>query len=199
MDTIKFFNKWDSKGIEVEDPGLKNVITLQARLVPKTGARYAKNRFHRSKISIVERLINKLQVSGHKGKKHFISSGRNTGKTNKIMNMVKECFELIESRTNQNPIAVFVKAVENAAPRDEVVPIEYGGARYSKALECAPQRRVDLVLRYFTQGAYQKAFNKKIDFVEALADEIINSYELSTKSTAISKKLETERQADSSR
>jgi len=92
-----------------------------------------------------------------------------------------------------------VKAVENAAPREEIVTIEYGGARYPKAVECAPQRRIDVALRYFVQGAYQKAFNSKKNFRSILADQIIGAYNLSTTSLAISKKQEVERQADSSR
>ena len=92
-----------------------------------------------------------------------------------------------------------VKAVENAAPREEIITIEYGGARYPKAVECAPQRRVDLVLRNITQGSYAKSFGTKKPIENCLADEIISAYKLSNDSFAISKKLEVERQADSSR
>ena len=94
---------------------------------------------------------------------------------------------------------MFVKAIENAAPREEVTSIEYGGARYPKPVEVAPQRRIDLALRYMTQGAYTKAFNSKKKLYQALAEEIINAYNLSTDSFAISKKLELERQADAAR
>ena len=106
---------------------------------------------------------------------------------------------IIEQKSKKNPIEVFVKALENAAPREEIVTIEYGGARYPKAVECAPQRRIDVTLRQFTQGSYQKAFNKRKAVEQALADEIIAAYQMSNNSQAISKKLELERQADSSR
>ena len=39
---IKAFNRWGMEGIKVDDPGLKPYITLEPRIVPKTGARYAK-------------------------------------------------------------------------------------------------------------------------------------------------------------
>ncbi len=110
-----------------------------------------------------------------------------------------DALRIIEQKSKKNPIEVFVKALENAAPREEIVTIEYGGARYPKAVECAPQRRIDLVLRLFTQGAYQKAFNKKKTVESALADEILAAHAMSQQSVAISKKLELERQADSSR
>ena len=50
-----------------------------------------------------------------------------------------------------------------------------------------------------TQGAYHKTFNTKKSIVSSLAEEIINAYRLSNASNAIAKKLEIERQADSSR
>ena len=197
--SILAFNRWGTDDIKVEDPGLVNYISLDTRLVPKTGARYAGNRFHKSQTFIVERLINKLMIPGHKSKKHFISSGHITGKSNKAYTIVENALNEIEKKTKNNPIAVLVKAVENAAPREEIVTIEYGGARYPKAVECAPQRRIDVALRYFVQGAYQKAFNSKKNFKSVLADQIIGAYNLSTTSLAISKKQEVERQADSSR
>ena len=98
-----------------------------------------------------------------------------------------------------NPVEVFVKALENSAPREEITTIEYGGARYPQAVECAPQRRVDLALRQMVQGSYQKSFNKKPNMVEVLADEIIKAYNSDQGSAAIAKKLELERQADASR
>lgn len=199
MTKVLIFNKWDVEGIRVNDPGLSPYVTLKPIIVPKTGARYAGNRFHKSKISIVERLINKVMVTGHKSKKHLISSGHNTGKAYKAYDLVEGAFEIVESKTKKNPVEVFVKAIENAAPREEIVTIEYGGARYPKAVECAPQRRVDTVIKLMSQGARQKSFNSKKSMESALADEIINAYNKAPNSLAISKKLELERQADSSR
>lgn len=196
---IKAFNLWGTEGIAVTDPGLKSYINLEPKVVPKTGARYAGARFHKSKTFIVERLINKLMVPGHKGKKHFKTSYYCTGKAHSAYDIVERTFKLVEGRTKKNPIEVFVKALENAAPREEIITIEYGGARYPKAVECAPQRRVDIALRLMVQGAYQKSFNSKKSIVETLADEIINAYNISSNSAAIAKKSELERQADSSR
>ncbi|MFH1212449.1 MAG: 30S ribosomal protein S7 [Candidatus Woesearchaeota archaeon] len=199
MAEILAFNRWSCEGIAVEDPGLIKYVSVKPRIVPKTGARYAGSRFHKSKIFIVERLINRLMVTGHRSKKHRISSGQFTGKATENYATVKEAFEIIEKETKQNPILVFVKALEHAAPREELVAIEYGGARYPKAVECSPQRRVDTVLKLMTQGAFQKSFSKKTTIAKSLAREIISAYYLSNDSVAVSKKLELERQADSSR
>ena len=174
-------------------------ISLEPKLLPKTGARYAGARFHKSQTSIVERLASKLMVVGHKGKKHFMSSGHNTGKKDRALKIVEKALEQIEKKTKSNPVAVLVKAIETAAPREEVIAIEYGGARYPKAVEVAPQRRIDLALRYMAQGAYAKCFNKKVKIEVTLADEIINASNASAKSNAVVKKRDTERQAASSK
>ncbi len=197
--SVLVFNKWSVEGITVNDVGLQRYVNLEPRFVPKTGARYAGKKFHKSKVFIIERLINKVMIPGHKAKKHFRSSGHNTGKGALAYRIVIDTFKLIEQKTKQNPLAVFVKALENSAPREEIVTIEYGGARYPKAVDCAPQRRVDVALRYFVQGAYDKCFNKKTPVADALADEILNAFKLDAKSLAISKKGEIERQADASR
>ena len=199
MTEIKAFNRWSAEGIKVDDAGLQQYITLAPRIVPKKGARYAGNKFHKSKVFIVERLINKIMVPGHKSKKHFKTSYHTTGKANTAYSIVEEVFKLIEKQTKENPLKVFVKALENAAQREEIITIEYGGARYPKAVECSPQRRVDLALRHMTQGAYHRTFNTKKSIVNSLAEEIISAYRLSSASNAIARKLEIERQSDSSR
>ncbi|MGM5482604.1 MAG: 30S ribosomal protein S7 [Nanobdellota archaeon] len=199
MVEIKAFNRWSMEGITVKDPGLQKYITLDPKIVPRTGGRYARNRFHKSKMFIIERLMNKLQNPGHKGKKHFKTSGHCTGKGSKIYNIMESVLELIEKKTGQNPIEVVVKAIENAAPREEILMIEYGGAHYPRPVEVAPQRRVDFALRQLVQSSYHKSFNAKKDFVDIFANELMGAYNLSNQVTAIAKKNELERQADSSR
>jgi len=151
---MKLFNKYDVAGIQVNDPGLQKYINVNPLLVPKTTGRNAKNRFWRSKYNIVERLMNKLMVAGHRGKKHKLTSGHNTGKGVRVYNTVLRTLQIIEEKTKKNPIEIFVKAVENAAPREEITTIEYGGAKYPQAVEVAPQRRVDLALRQMVNGSY---------------------------------------------
>ncbi|MBI4143895.1 30S ribosomal protein S7 [Candidatus Woesearchaeota archaeon] len=196
---MKAFNTWDVETIKIEDAGLQKYVSLQPRLVPKTGGKYAKKRFYKSKIFFVERLINKIMVPGHKSKKHWRTSGHNTGQAAHAYKVVFSALKLVEEKTKKNPLEVLAKALENAAPREEIVTIEYGGARYPKAVDCAPQRRIDICLRYFVQGAYAKSFNTKVRIHEALAEELIAASKLEQKSHAISKKLELERQADASR
>ncbi|MBI2147974.1 30S ribosomal protein S7 [Candidatus Woesearchaeota archaeon] len=196
---IKVFNRWSTQGIQVEDPGLKEYICLQPRYVPKTGARYAGARFHKSNVFIVERFLNRLMNAGHKAKKHFKTSYHMTGKSHNACKIVEELFEKIEQRIKKNPIEVLVKAIENGAPREEIITIEYGGARYPKAVECSPQRRVDWSIRMMVQGSFHKSFNSKKKMVDCLLDEVLAAYQGTAASNVISRKFDMERQSDSSR
>lgn len=199
MSDIKFFNRWTAEGVTVQDRGLAPYLTIEPKFIPKTGARYAGNRFHKSATFIVERLATKMMNTGHRAKKHLISSGHNTGKKMLTLKIVEQALIKAEAKLHLNPLAILVKAVEFAAPREEVIAIEYGGARYPKAVDVAPQRRIDLALRNMSQGAYWKSFNKKVKIQDALADEIIAAAQCSGKSNAVSKKRDLERQAASSK
>ncbi len=196
---MKMFGKWESEGIQVNDPGLVKYVNLTPRYVPHTHGRTAKDRFGKSKMHIVERLINKVAIVGHKGKKHWRTSENKTGKKMMAMDIVREALEIVEKKTKKNPIEVLVRAVENSAPREEVTTIEIGGIRVPKSVDVAPQRRVDLSLRWITQGAFQHASNSHIPIVNALADEIIAAANKDSKSFAVSKMIEVERQAAASR
>ena len=196
---MKIFDMWETEGIKIQDPGLQSYINLKPLLVPRTGSRNAKTRFHNSQTNIVERLINRLMIVGHRGKHHKITSGRNTGKATKLYKLVKDAFKKIEDKTKKNPVEVLAQAIENSAPREEITTIEYGGARYPKSVDCSPERRVDLALKNLAQGVYARCFNKKLKAVDALVNEILDAYNINSNSNAISKKFELERQADSSR
>jgi small subunit ribosomal protein S7 len=198
LPVFKLFDLYDTSAIEVKDPGLKGAINLQPKLVLKSYGRNVQ-KFGAAKVNIVERLMNRIGVSGHRGKKHRIEVGRATGKYTKNMGIVLEAFRMIEKRTGKNPVEVLVKAIEMSAPRDEITVIEYGGARYPQAVDISPLRRVNLALRWLVHGASDKAFGKKKTLAEALAEEIMLASENKGDSFAARKKNESEKQADSAR
>jgi small subunit ribosomal protein S7 len=148
--------------------------------------RHVKRQFAKSKVSIVERLMNKI-----------MRTERNSGKKNKAYSIVEEALEIINKKTNQNPVQVLVKAVENTAPREETTRIKYGGIGYQIAVDIAPQRRVDLSLGFLTQGAMQSAFKNTKSAAQCLADEILLAADEDSRSYALQKKEEKERVARS--
>ncbi len=198
MSEMKIFGLFDASDVRVEDPGLKRVVNLSPKLMLKSHGRIKWDPA-RTKVNVIERLINLLQVPGSRGKKHRIITGWITGKYTRCTNIVIDAFKIIEKKTGENSLKIFVKAIENGAPRDEVTAIEYGGARYPQAVDVSPRRRLNLVLRYFVNGAYDKAFNKKATIVEALAKEIMAASEGSSESYAVQKRNDAEKQADAAR
>ncbi len=185
---IKLFGKWSYEGVEVRDPSLKRYICLKPVWLPHTGGRHEHRRFGKAEVPIVERLINKL-----------MRPGRNMGKKHLAYNIVKQAFEIIHLRTGMNPIQVLVRAIENAAPREDVTRIMYGGITYFVAVDVSPQRRVDVALKHLTEGARMCAFNNPKPIEECLAEEIIAAANNDPKSYAIRRKEEIERIALSSR
>ncbi len=195
---FKILGLWDTREVEVRDPGLRSYINLKPVFLPHSGGRHAKP-FGKSSISIVERLINRIAVTGHEGKKHKRTSGRNIGKKHLALNIVRGAFNIIEKKTKNNPVQVLVNALSNAAPREDTTRIKYGGIAYHQSVDISPQRRLDLALRFITVGAAKASFRTRKSIQEALADEIIAAANYDMKCYSISKKEELERIAKAAR
>ncbi len=185
---IRLFGKWSYESVDVRDPSLKRYLSLRPVWIPHTGGRHEHRRFGKAEVPIVERLMNKLMFPG-----------RNTGKKHLAYNIVKKAFDIIYLKTGENPLQILVRAVENAAPREETTRIMFGGIVYHVAVDVSPQRRIDLALKYIVEGARRAAFNNPKPIEECLADEIIAAANYDEKSYAIQKKEEIERIALSSR
>ena len=187
-DAIRLFGKWSWIGVEVRDPSLKRYISLRPMWLPHTGGRHEHRRFGKAEVPIVERLINKL-----------MRPGRNGGKKHLAYNIVKTAFDIIYFETGENPLQILVRAIENAAPREETTRIMYGGITYRVSVDVAPQRRVDLALKFITEGARLCAFNNPKPIEQCLAEELIMAARGNPQSYAIKQKEEIERIALSSR
>jgi len=185
---VKLFGKWVFKGVEVKDPGLKRYVSLSPVHVPHSMGRHERRRFRKAEVNIVERLTNNL-----------MRPGKSAGKKARAISTVKNAFEVIQLRTEQNPIGVLVRAVENSAPCEDTTRISYGGIAYHLAVDISPQRRVDLALRLLTEGARKAALNNPRSLDECLAEELIQASNKDVKSYAVSKRHEMERVARASR
>ena len=185
---FKLFDKWSFDGIEVKDAGLRRYIGLKHTQAPHSGGRHEHQRFMKSNVNIVERLVNNMMRHGRVG-----------GKKAKATGIVKNAFEIIHLRTGRNPIEVLVAAVTRASPCEDITRVAYGGVVYPVSVDIAPQRRIDLALRHLTDGARQVSYSNPKTVDEALADEIIHAASRDSKSFAIKKRDEMERVALASR
>ena len=198
---IKLFNKWSFENIELNDFTLEKYINLKTIIVPHSAGRHEHRRFWKSsRVSIIERFTNRLlspgfigsRIKGHK-------SSYNSGKKNKLIKGLKDAFTLIELRTGQNPVQVLVDAIVNTAPREETTKIARGGISYASAVDIAPQRRVDLAIKYLVQAIGARSHGNERMFEENVAQELILAAQNSQESRAVKRKDEIERIAVSAR
>ncbi|MFW6449014.1 MAG: 30S ribosomal protein S7 [Halobacteriota archaeon] len=184
--STKLLGTWDVSDIQFADPSTERYITITP--VVHSMGRHAGHQFDKSEISIVERLINRL-----------MQREENTGKKQQTTRIVAEAFDLVHERTGDNPVQVLVRAVENAAPREETVRLKYGGISVPKAVDVAPQRRVDQALKFIAEGTYNRSFKSPTPVVEALAAELIGAANYDVETYAINQKEERERVAAAAR
>ncbi|NVM54553.1 MAG: 30S ribosomal protein S7 [Candidatus Helarchaeota archaeon] len=200
MSEIKIFNEWDITQVEVKDLGLQKYINLTPHITCHTHGRHEHKRFRKSQINIVERFVNRLLSPGASKRK---SGGRQSrilsGKKHRTIKLVKNVFKIIHLKTNKNPVQILINAIENCAPREETTRISYGGINYQQSVDVAPQRRVDLSLKFLVEACWRKSFNNISTIDEVIANELIMAANNDTKSSAIKRKEEKERIAASAR
>ncbi|MCO8266072.1 30S ribosomal protein S7 [Haloferax prahovense] len=180
------FGVWDVSEMEYTDPSMSRYI--KATPIAHTMGRHASKQFQKSEISIVERLINRL-----------MQTEDNTGHKQKTSKIVKEAFEIVHERTEENPVQVLIRAVENAGPREETVRLKYGGISVPQAVDVAPQRRVDEALKFIAQGTLSGSYKTTTTAAEALAQQLIGAADYDVQTYAISQKEEKERVAEAAR
>ena len=193
---LLLWGKWDLTGVKISDPGLQNVINLKPMLVPHSGGRHEHKKFGKTRVNIVERLVNQMS---HFGKKYAKNTGRMGGKKQKSLSIVKTAFEIIELKTGQNPVQQLVKAIENASPNEDTTRLSYGGVVYHQSVDISPVRRVDLALRFISEGVREAAFSSSRPVEEVLAEEIAAAAATDAGSYSVKKKNEQERVAMASR
>lgn len=199
---VKLFNKWDYEGLVFSDPSLEAYISVSPVVVPHQFGRAGKKQFGKRKMNIVERLVNSLMRGGTGEKvagRVIRTKGAMQGKKMRAMGLVDEAFEIINSETKENPIQVLIKAIESAAPREDITRIEFGGVSYQVSVDISAQRRVDLAIRNLAHAAIMGSFGKNTSLGKSLAKEIILAAKLDQNSYAVKKKDEKERIARSAR
>ena len=110
-----------------------------------------------------------------------------------------DSFGIIERRTKTKPVQVLVEALQNAAPREEITRLQFGGISVPKAVDISPSRRLDIALRNVSKGAVKASYKNKKGIATCLADELINASKGDMASFGVSKKEEIERVAQSAR
>lgn len=136
-------------------------------------------------------------IYGHKLVTKLINGAMNDGKRSVARSQVYKAFELIRKENNEEPLKVFLEALEQIKPVMEVRPRRVGGAAYQVPMPVRGYRRESLGIRWLI-GAAEKRSNKEFHtYAEKLATEILDASQ--GQGGAVSKKREVERMAEANR
>jgi small subunit ribosomal protein S7 len=182
------FGRFAFDGIEVHDPGLQPYLYLHPVYAPHSEGKLSGRPFMKTHMHLVERLANQL-----------MKGGKFTGKKTKALQVVRLAFEQVERESSQNPLQLLVNAVENAAPREEVTRLQFGGISVPRAVDASPARRVNVAVRNLALGAIQASRKSTKPIHACLATELQLAAKGDLTSFAVGRKEEVERVAQSAR
>lgn len=186
------FGRWSYKGIECEDISLESYVSVKQTkskvFLPHTAGKYQVKQFDKVKCPLAERLVNSLMMKG-----------RNNGKKQMAVRIVRQCFEIIHLLTAENPLKILVDAISNCGAREDSTRIGSGGNVKRQAVDVSPLRRVNQAFYLMTMGARNSSFRNIRSIAECLADEIMNAAKGNSNSFAVKKKEEIERTAKGNR
>lgn len=142
-----------------------NLKTIKSQVfLPYTAGRYQKRSFQKTNCPIVERFINSLMMKG-----------RNSGKKQQTIRIVKQSLEIIHLTTGENPLQVLIDALANGGAREDSTRIGTGGVVRRQAVDVSPLRRVNQAIYLIVKGCRESAFRTVKTMGEILADEILNA------------------------
>ncbi|NQZ99727.1 MAG: 30S ribosomal protein S7 [Myxococcales bacterium] len=116
------------------------------------------------------------------------------GKKSVAERIVYGAFEVIESKTRNDPLAMFRRALENIRPRVEVKSRRVGGATYQVPIEVRPERATSLAMRWLAGYARSRSGRS---MREKLADEIIDA--ANERGESVKKREDTHRMAEANK
>ena len=180
-------SKYSMNEVKIEDQGLARYINLETENI-YLGGIHSNKLFGKSKIPIVERLINSI-----------MRTENYNGKKTKAYKIVRDAFDIIDKKIKKNPMQVLVEAIQNSAPKEETTRLRFGGINVPKAVDVSPQRRLDVAIRNITKGTLNATYKNKKSVENCLADEIIKASKNDVASFAVAKKNDAERVAKSAR
>ena len=117
-----------------------------------------------------------------------------SGKKTIAKNIVYQAFDIIKTKTKEDPLVIFEKAVQNASPLVEVKARRVGGSTYQVPIEVSSFRGTNLSLRWIIKYAHQRTGRS---MAIKLANEIIDT--ANEIGNTIKKKEETHKMAEANK
>lgn len=116
------------------------------------------------------------------------------GKKSTAESILYSAFDIIENKTNESPVKIFEKAVENVRPMIEVKSRRVGGSTYQVPTEIRPSRRTALGIRWIISFARKRS---ERSMANKLAAEFLDA--ANNKGASIKKKEDTHKMAEANK
>ena len=124
----------------------------------------------------------------------FVNTVMQDGKKSTAEQIVYGALNIIEERRNEDPIAIFKRALENVQPVIEVKSRRVGGATYQVPIEVPPRRRMALAMRWVRDFSRKRAGRSMRD---RLAGELMDAAE--GRGAAVKKREYTHKMAEANK
>ena len=124
----------------------------------------------------------------------FMNSIMHAGKKSVAESIVYGAFDIIESKTKQNPVTVFEQALDNVMPTIEVRSRRVGGATYQVPVEVRLSRRQALGIRWIISAS--RGRNEKT-MTERLSAELLDAS--NNRGNSVKKREDTHKMAEANR
>src|SRR3989338_3163148 len=124
----------------------------------------------------------------------FINNVMKCGKKSTARKIFYGSFDILQEKTNQDPLEIFNQAIKNVSPLLEIKSKRVGGANYQVPRPVAGDRRITLAIRWILEGARSK---KGAPMAQKLAEELLAASK--NEGTAIKKKINTHKMAEANK
>ncbi len=124
----------------------------------------------------------------------FVTRMMLQGKKATSVRIIYDAMDKIKSKTEKEPLEVFLKALDNVKPMVEVKSRRVGGATYQVPIEIRDSRREALGMRWIINAARARSGH---EMSERLAAELVDAF--NSTGTAFKKKEDTHRMADANK
>jgi small subunit ribosomal protein S7 len=124
----------------------------------------------------------------------FINCMMYGGKRATSQHIMYGAFNVVQGKTQEDPLKVFKRAVDNVKPTLEVKSRRVGGANYQVPVEVNPNRRTSLALRWMIGFARKRT---ERGMVQKLAAEILDA--ANSRGGAVKKKEDTHKMAEANK
>ncbi|MDY7096312.1 MAG: 30S ribosomal protein S7 [Acidobacteriota bacterium] len=124
----------------------------------------------------------------------FVNVLMEDGKKNTAQRIIYDALRTIEGRTEDDPMKVFKRAIENVKPAVEVKSRRVGGSTYQVPVEVRASRKLALSMRWLIQAALKRG-EKTMKL--RLANELMDASQ--SRGGAVKKREDTHRMAEANK